>query len=208
MQKVLKYVVFRTKWGHFGLAGTESGVCRTQLPGPRADKVKATLLKNLPAACSGQIAGPPVSEAGHRTPRIEHRRQVIGGRFDKIELDRALFKSLQERIIAYFEGARVEFGPDIPIVLEGFSGFRSAVLATCRSIKYGQIRTYGRLAAESGWPAAARAVGGALAGNPLPLIIPCHRVIRSDGRMGGFSAPGGISLKRRMLDLERRALGA
>jgi len=206
MQKVLKYVVFRTKWGHFGLAGTESGLCRTQLPGPRAEEVKALLLKNFPAAYRKQIAGPHASELGHQEPGIEYQTSIIRSRDPKIEFDKTFFKSLQEQITAYFEGARVDFGSDIHIVLDGLTGFRRAVLATCRSIKYCQTRTYGRLAEESGQPAAARAVGGALAKNPLPLIIPCHRVVRSDGRMGGFSAPGGISLKKKMLDLERQAL--
>ncbi|MHC4511878.1 MAG: methylated-DNA--[protein]-cysteine S-methyltransferase [Planctomycetota bacterium] len=62
------------------------------------------------------------------------------------------------------------------------------------------------MAKRSGRPAASRAVGGALARNPLPLLIPCHRIIRTDGKMGGFSAPGGIKLKQRMLDLEQHAL--
>lgn len=119
------------------------------------------------------------------------------------QYDRDYFSPLQEQVIAYFEGARVDFSPDIPILLEGLSCFARLVLAACRQIRFGQVVTYSGLAREIGRPAAARAVGNALAKNPLPLIIPCHRVVRSDGRVGGFSAPGGTAMKKRLLELER-----
>lgn len=171
MQKVAKYVIFQTKWGHFGLAGTESALCRTCLPGPEPGRIKSQLLKNLPSA----------------------------------EFDRTFFKDLQEQTAAYFDGARIDFSPDIPILLDGFSTFGKSVLTTCRKIKPGRTMSYGGLAKRIGRPAASRAVGGTLAKNPLPLIIPCHRVLRSDGGLGGFSAPGGTILKERMLELERQA---
>jgi len=174
MQKVIKYVIFKTKWGYFGLAGTEYGLCRIQLPGPKPEKIKALLLKNLP---DGQ-------------------------------LDKSFFRPVQEQIATYFEGARVNFSRDIPLVIEGLSSFGISVLTTCRDIGFGQTITYGRLAKKSGRPNASRAVGSTLAKNPLPLIIPCHRVIRSDGKLGGFSAPGGVKLKKRMLELERKTLRA
>lgn len=172
MRKVIKYAIFKTKWGYFGLAGTEYALCRTQLPGPKSEKIKSLLLKYF------------------RHP----------------QLDKTFFKTLQEQIAAYFEGACVNFSRDIPLVIEGLSSFGISVLTTCRDIGFGQTITYGRLAKKSGRPDASRAVGSALAKNPLPLIIPCHRVIRSDGKLGGFSAPGGITLKEKMLELERHAL--
>ena len=172
MQKVIKYVIFKTRWGHFGLASTEYGLCRTQLPGPKPEKIKALLLKN----------------------------------FHHPQLDKTFLRTLQEQIAAYFEGACVNFSRDIPLALDGFSSFGISVLTACRAIEFGQTITYGRLAKKSGRPAASRAVGSALAKNPLPLIIPCHRVIRSDGKLGGFSAPGGIILKKKMLELECEAL--
>ncbi len=172
MQKVTKYAIFQTKWGYFGLAGTEYGLCRTQLPGPNPEKIKSLLLKNL-----------------------------LDPKFDK-----TFCKILQQQITAYFEGDYVQFSRDIPLILDGFSSFGISVLKTCREIEIGQTITYGKLAKKAGKPNASRAVGNILAKNPLPLIIPCHRIIRSDGKMGGFSAPGGINLKKKLLELERKVL--
>ncbi|MBA7545984.1 Methylated-DNA--protein-cysteine methyltransferase [subsurface metagenome] len=174
MQKIIKYVIFKTNWGHFGLAGTKSALCRTQLPGPEPKIIESRLLKNC------------------RDPQF----------------DETFFKILQNQIAAYFEGSCVNFSPDIPVVLDGFGGFSREVLTACREIEFGQKITYAGLAEKAGRPAASRAVGNALAKNPLPLIIPCHRVLRTDGKMGGFSAPGGISFKKRLLTLERKAIKA
>ena len=171
-------MVFKTKWGHFGLAGTKFALCRTCLPGPKPEKIKSLLLKNLPSP----------------------------NKNSSIEFDTTFFKTIQEQITAYFEGAGINFSPDIPIALDGFSGFSLAVLTACRNIRFGQTITYAGLAKRAARPAASRAVGNALAKNPLPLIIPCHRILRSDGQTGGFSAPGGIAIKKRILEFEHRAL--
>ena len=171
MQKAIKYTIFKTKWGYFGLVGTEYALCRTQLPGPKREKIKSLLLKKMPAA----------------------------------QFDKSLFRPLQEQIIAYFEGAVINF-TDIPVVLDGYSSFLGSVLTACRNIEFGRTITYAGLARKIGRPPAARAVGGALAKNPLPLIIPCHRIIRSDGKIGGFSAIGGKDLKAKMLKHEQAAL--
>ena len=172
MQKVTKYAIFQTKWGNFGLAGTEDGLCRTQLPGSKPEKIKSLLLKNLPAA----------------------------------QFDKTFCKILQQQITAYFEGDCVQLSRDIPLILDGFSSFGKTVLRTCREIEIGQTITYGKLAKKAGRPNASRAVGSTLAKNPLPLIIPCHRIIRSDGKLGGFSAPGGITVKKKMLELEGQTI--
>ena len=172
MLKVVAYTVFKTRWGYFGLAGTETGLLRTCLPVPRAGRVKSLLLEIYPSA----------------------------------RCDKGLFRPLQEQIIAYFEGAYVLFDKNIPVLLEGFSPFARSVLAACRGIRYGRRISYGQLAVKAGCPKAARAIGGVMARNPLPLIIPCHRVVRSDGKTGGFSAAGGISLKKRLLEMEHHAL--
>ena len=118
------------------------------------------------------------------------------------EFDGNFFRELQGQIAGYFEGVRVDFSR-VPIALNGVSVFSRKVLMTCRKVKLGQQVTYSELAKKSGRPNASRAVGGVMARNPIPLIIPCHRVIRTDGKMGGFSAPGGISLKKKMLKLEQ-----
>ncbi|MGD9645974.1 MAG: methylated-DNA--[protein]-cysteine S-methyltransferase [Pirellulales bacterium] len=83
--------------------------------------------------------------------------------------------------------------------------FARRVLDACRRIPYGQTRSYAQLAAAAGSPGAARAVGTVMAKNKFPLIIPCHRVVGSQGKLGGFSAPGGLEMKQRILDLENRA---
>ena len=189
MQKVTKYTIFETKWGYFGLAGNENGLLRTCLPNNNPEKIKSRLLT--------------ISQA----PRFEKQ----------------LFNTVQEQIIAYFacpacpeynrrersrrKGACVNFSFDIPIILDGLSIFHRSVLTTCRSIKSGEIITYSALAQKIGRPGAARAVGNALAQNPLPLIIPCHRVIRSDGKIGGFSAAGGTKTKIKLLRYEQQITG-
>lgn len=101
----------------------------------------------------------------------------------------------------YFAGEHIDFG-DIPVVLDGLSPFRQQVLNVIRNLTFGEICSYGQLACECSSPRAARAVGGALASNPIPVIIPCHRVVASDGRLTGFSAPGGENSKRALLKLE------
>lgn len=106
----------------------------------------------------------------------------------------------QRAVIAHFDGKRSTFGVDTD--LSAMSGFQQSVLAACRRIPHGRTASYGDLARAVGKPAAARAVGGVMARNPIPLIIPCHRVLRSDGSIGGFSTPRGISQKRRLLVLE------
>jgi len=100
----------------------------------------------------------------------------------------------------YFAGGRPAFA--VPLAMQGVSDFGQRVYAAARSIPYGEVRTYGWLAEKAGSPGAARAVGGAMATNPVPLIVPCHRVVRSDGGIGGFSARGGVDLKRKLLFLE------
>ena len=164
-------MIFKTKFGYFGLAGTGSALCRTYLPETTFTNIKRRLLVSLPDA----------------------------------DFDENYFKDLQEQITGYFEGASVDFKP-IPITLEGFSVFSQQILRACRDIEIGQTVTYSELAKRAGRPAAGRAVGGVMARNPLPLIIPCHRVIRTDGKMGGFTAPGGIVLKKKMLELEQQGL--
>ncbi|MDH5639370.1 MAG: methylated-DNA--[protein]-cysteine S-methyltransferase [Nitrospinota bacterium] len=110
-------------------------------------------------------------------------------------------KNLARRITAYFEEESVEF--DDPVDLSPLSEFDQLILTTLKeNVGRGQVITYSQLATMAGKPGAARAVGRAMAKNPVPLIIPCHRVERADGAMGGFSAPGGIEQKRAMLHME------
>jgi len=99
----------------------------------------------------------------------------------------------------FFEGRKIF---NLPLDLSGLSVFTREVLNLTCSIPWGEVASYGELASRLGNPKAARAVGGALARNPIPLIIPCHRVVASDGSLHGYSASGGIALKERLLQLE------
>lgn len=108
---------------------------------------------------------------------------------------------LAERLQAYAEGGRDEF-LDIPLAWQPGSEFQRAVLEQCRRIGYGQTCSYGQLAARAGHPRAARAVGRVMAGNRVPLVVPCHRVLGSSGSLQGYSGCGGIAMKRRLLALE------
>jgi methylated-DNA-[protein]-cysteine S-methyltransferase len=91
---------------------------------------------------------------------------------------------------------------DVRLDERGIDAFRRSVYAATRTVPPGTIATYGQIARAIGEPGAARDVGAALARNPTPVIVPCHRVVAANGALHGFSAPGGIETKRRMLQLE------
>ncbi len=114
-------------------------------------------------------------------------------------------QSMSEAIAAvqrYFEGKATDFS-QLELDLRGQEDFFKSVYAAARRIKWGETTTYGAIAKEvGGGPEAARDVGQAMARNPIPLIIPCHRVLAAGGKIGGFSAPGGAASKKRMLELE------
>ena len=99
----------------------------------------------------------------------------------------------------YFAGEKVEFS-HVPLTLLGGTEFQIAVWHTIREIPYGETRTYKWLAEQIGSPKAARAVGGAVGANPVSILIPCHRVIGSNGKLGGYG--GGIKRKQLLLELE------
>lgn len=107
----------------------------------------------------------------------------------------------RRRLCDYAAGRRVTFD-DIAIDTGGVPAFRRQVLDVCRAVPYGKTVTYAELASGAGRPRAVRAAGSAMSHNPLPILVPCHRVVRSDGGLGGYSCPQGTSLKRRLLDME------
>lgn len=119
-----------------------------------------------------------------------------------IESDSA-FGDLPQRLQWYFKGEKITFADRLD--LSGASAFQRTVWSLTRAIPYGETRSYAWVARQIGSPGALRAVGGALARNRFPIIVPCHRVIASDGGLGGFS--GGLGMKKRLLALEadRRA---
>lgn len=111
-----------------------------------------------------------------------------------------LMPEFAEQVREYFAGRKVAFTADLD--LDEVPPFHAKVLRACRKVGFGKTVSYADLAKSAGKPNAARAVGGAMAHNPLPLVVPCHRVLRSDGGMGGFSSPRGINEKKRLLQLE------
>lgn len=127
-------------------------------------------------------------------------RKRLSGRLPDAEYAPGLLPDFQRQLREYFAGRRRKF--DVKLDLSALTPFQRRVLDRCARIGYGRTKTYGQLAREVGRPNAARAIGGAMARNPLPLVIPCHRVVASDGSLGGFSADQGVSLKRRLLDME------
>jgi O-6-methylguanine DNA methyltransferase len=119
----------------------------------------------------------------------------------KSEYPYSLYSELieyQEIIEKYFNGERITF--DIPLDIEKATQFQRRVWEITKSIPYGEVRTYKWVSLRMGIENGFRAVGKALASNPIPIIIPCHRVVRKDGKLGGYSQ--GINLKAELLKLE------
>ena len=164
----VKYVIFKTRWGWFGLAGTEKQLWKSILPLPSRKNVKERILRYFPDAAE----------------------------------NKNLHKKVQQKVITYFQGEKIDFD-DLPLCLDNFSYFNRLVLSGCRKVRFGRTMTYSQLAERIDCPAAARAVGNALAKNPIPLVIPCHRIIRSNGSAGEFSASGGSELKQKLIKHEK-----
>jgi methylated-DNA-[protein]-cysteine S-methyltransferase len=112
----------------------------------------------------------------------------------------AVLEEALRQVGAYFEGRLKVF--DLPLDLNGLSPFSRQVLLAAAEIEFGRVRNYGSLAAAAGHPGAARAVGGVMSRNPIPVVIPCHRVVAANGSLHGFSGQGGLKTKARLLELE------
>ncbi len=109
--------------------------------------------------------------------------------------------ALVHDIRAYAQGAEIDFAA-VPVDLSGIDPFQLAIYDAARRLAYGQTTTYGELAKSAGHAGLPRETGQALGANPVPLVIPCHRILAAGGKIGGFSAPGGSASKERMLALE------
>jgi methylated-DNA-[protein]-cysteine S-methyltransferase len=108
-------------------------------------------------------------------------------------------------LVNYFSGRRVEF-IDVPLDTSSIPPFDAHVYSALRAVPWGLTTSYGALAVAVGAPGAARAVGTAMAKNPWPIVIPCHRVLAAGGALGGFSAYGGAVTKQKLLELEAQGL--
>jgi methylated-DNA-[protein]-cysteine S-methyltransferase len=164
---MIEYCLFDTAIGKCGIAWSERGLARLQLP-ERDDA--ATEKRIARAALPAREVPPAIAE---------------------------LIADLQR----YLAGENVDFSA-VPIDLKDAGAFQVKVYAAARAIGFGRTATYGELARRAGFPGEARAVGRAMAQNPIPVVIPCHRVVPADDRVGGFSAPGGTFTKERLLVLE------
>ena len=127
---------------------------------------------------------------------------MLARRHPAARCDDRAFEEIRRLSRCYFSGAgAVDFGA-IECDLPGEKSFAGMVYRACMKVPCGQTVSYSRLAQLVCRPLAVRAVAAAMSRNPLPLVVPCHRVINADGTVGGFSAPGGEALKRRMLGME------
>ena len=127
---------------------------------------------------------------------------LLGPEAEYADVDPGNFRSLRSDILRLLHGSPVAFN-GYAVDIQDASPFYRAAWMACRDIPMGETRSYAWLAARAGRPGAARAAGQSMARNRLPIVIPCHRVIASDGGMGGFgSGAGELGLKRWLLDLE------
>jgi len=149
---------------------------------------------------SGLLALTLPEPTQERALKLLLERWGEGQSYDDPKLD-----GLKRKLQHYFDGQRVLF--DEPLDLRAATAFQRRVWSAVRDIPCGETRSYGQIARQVGSPGAARAVGLAMAANPLPIVVPCHRVIGSDGNLRGFG--GGLDLKRRLLEMEGalKALG-
>lgn len=145
--------------------------------------------------------------AESRRESVERRlRSVCSSALDSPDARPRWVEELIAAIRAYAEGEKVDF-TTVPVDLAGVDDFRLAIYDAARKLDFGETTTYGELARRAGHGGLPRETGAALGANPVPLVIPCHRVVAAGGRIGGFSAPGGSASKERMLALEGVRVG-
>ncbi|MFC1676826.1 methylated-DNA--[protein]-cysteine S-methyltransferase [Planctomycetota bacterium] len=137
------------------------------------------------------------------TPNAKEAENQIRNIYQAPQYQKDYFKPLQQKIKTYYQGSYTDFTTYPPIEICG-SQFTQKVLKACRKITYAQTTTYQQLAKQANSAKAARTAGTVMANNPLPLIIPCHRIIKSNGETGAFSAGQGTTAKKMMLTLEKK----
>ena len=170
------YDVFRVSLGWCAVARGGRGICAFVLPVRSAEVAEEEILASTARLLQ------PGAPAPRRAPSALRR--------------------LAEAAARYFDGEAVGFD-EFPVDLSSGTSFQRRVWSVIGRIPRGKVRTYRWIGVEIGRPEAARAIGRAVGANPVPLLIPCHRVVGSDGALVGFSAAGGIGLKAKMLEIEK-----
>ena len=209
--------LIETDWGWFGYLVSDAGLLATVLPGPRGVVEKALARRASGVTRDGRASRATASGVLRIEPRTSVRAEVheengadaprglkpaASSRRSRItpSVIETESREFERAVRDYFKGRRVAF--DVPLDLRAISPFRRRVLVECSKIPWGETCSYADLARAAGSPRATRAAGSAMAHNPMPLVIPCHRVLASNGGIGGFSSTNGVREKIRMLTLE------
>lgn len=180
MTAELSYHLFETQIGWIGIAWSDAGLVRLQLP----ERDRAATLRRLLATMPGH---------GNRAAQaVDALPQEIA--------------AIVVAITRYAAGEAVDLSA-IAVDLAGVDDFRLAIYDAARKLGFGEVTTYGELATRAGHPGMARETGQALGSNPVPLVVPCHRILAAGGKIGGFSAPGGSATKEKLLAMEGVRVG-
>jgi methylated-DNA-[protein]-cysteine S-methyltransferase len=186
---MIEYRLVKTKWGILAYAARQGKLIKLFLPATapiispsEAENKRQIQLQISAVHAFGRKIGENVSE----TP--------------------SLLDHVAEKLVRYFSGEAVTFSVE-DCDLSGRSEFARLVLLSLARVEYGQTRSYREIAEMIGKAGAYRAVAGALARNPIPIIIPCHRIIQNDGQLGGYSGGNGVEFKQRLLEMEQKYAG-
>jgi methylated-DNA-[protein]-cysteine S-methyltransferase len=176
----MQTTIIKSRWGWIGLAATDRGVAAVVLPKRSRRAVERQLKRTV-----SETPSPVPSPANGARATFQDSAPLI-------------LAAARKAISTYLAGRPLT--ADLPLDLDRHPRFSRRVWEVLRTIPYGRVRAYGWVARKVGKPRAARAVGGACRTNPVPLFVPCHRIIAGDGSLGGFS--GGLPVKKRLLRLE------
>lgn len=177
MSRTLSSHLFETALGWMGIAWSETGIAAVQTPDRDFETTKRRLLLKIPSAEMRETAALP-----------------------------ALAQDAVLKLKAYAAGEPTDLD-SIPLDLSGIEAFNLDIYRVARELGFGETVTYGELARRAGHAGLARETGQALGANPIPIIVPCHRIVAAGGKLGGFSAPGGARTKERLLALEGVQVG-
>jgi methylated-DNA-[protein]-cysteine S-methyltransferase len=188
---VPRVIQFDTPVGRISVAATGKGLVRVELPGDSSIGVPL-------AGCHGRAVGSRVAVSTGTVAERRNRGTQVADSCTRASATAARMAERAKReILQYLSGRRRTF--TVPVDLSGVPPFHAKALRAAGRIPFGRTRTYADLAAAVGRPRGARAVGQAMARNPVPLVVPCHRVVGRNG-LGGYG--GGLALKRRLLAIE------